>query len=884
MRMRGYWCGLLPLLLVLAGCRTQVAAPSDVAPEDTTTHLGDKSDISLADWLKRPRPELAKLAEEWTETVRKQQETARGNPESVQLLPQLHPPTIAVVFAEARFSPSAGFSLPPYLKEGQPDAAAALHLARFGDRDAALQLADPQNQDLRGKIEACRTEHNYPLEWTRLVGLVLQSAQLRLANGEPEGATELAVLHRQLRSVLDAKAAAGPLGAALLPVGRQALAVAAAAWREPRWNKTALATDIDAVLADWGKAPDPSLALSIGSKQDEIARLFNVPVSGHAIIARTPATVQRALDLLGLPLPTEGAESAIAFLDAKQELSELLVLYRPKINEWFPEPRNLALSFAERDYPNQASAAGSGLNRQNWTGGGLSYDVAVLTRGNAGGAFIRITAANGKPETAPLAGRDFGAVSLDRSFEQNRLAVAPEQNGLVLQVKDKAALTRIRQPASEFVPDLAVLQREAKADLLALFALRWPIEQNSNALSRLALPLWAAYGPSRIDADEASDGGRLVLTWEDDTTRLKLSLPFSEQPPQLVAEDSRGEAALSKRLAVADRFDDRERQQRLAAGKPQKRLSRALHSVPESIDRLQLGMSREEVRAALASSRSIRVGKLPDGLNVNFLDEPPATATFWQRQMFIRFGADDRVVEIRVRSQEGPRPAGPGAPSLFDLLRKNLRSEPETLPAPWTGLWADLPTRKPPVLYRWRDDVTCWTYQRDQGGSEVVVRDCPPDRPEGVALPPLVFCSRGVEACLLGDTRAELVKRWHITKPLYASNGAEVLALPANSPYDAVLIFYDNDKVTQLIARHRQPKALKPAEVASGLHQAWAADFDHLGALRRQDGRQGRVLQAYTWNDDRTRVRIFAQETEAGIRLFTEWRQWPIAAKSVAAK
>ncbi len=46
----------------------------------------------------------------------------------------------------------------------------------------------------------------------------------------------------------------------------------------------------------------------------------------------------------------------------------------------------------------------------------------------------------------------------------------------------------------------------------------------------------------------------------------------------------------------------------------------------------------------------------------------------------------------------------------------------------------------------------------------------------------------------------------------------------------------------------------------------------------------GQVLQAYSWHDDRTRIRIFAQETEAGIRLFTEWREWPIPAKTVAAK
>src|SRR5262245_28244784 len=124
MRMRWLGSCFFVFLLFLVGCSSQVATPTAtevVAPEDTTTHLSDKTDISLTDWLKLPRAELAKLVEEWSTTVAKQRETARSNIESVQLLPQLHPPVVSVVFAEAKFSPEAGFSLPPYLKEGQKD-------------------------------------------------------------------------------------------------------------------------------------------------------------------------------------------------------------------------------------------------------------------------------------------------------------------------------------------------------------------------------------------------------------------------------------------------------------------------------------------------------------------------------------------------------------------------------------------------------------------------------------------------------------------------------------------------------------------------------------------------------------------------------------------
>jgi hypothetical protein len=423
-----------------------VATPPGVAPVDTTTRVRDKIDISLQDWLKLPQPELAKLAEEWTVTVGNQREAARGNPQSVQLLQGLRPPAESVVFAEATFSKEAGFSLPPYVKEGQKDAGVALHLARFGDREAALKLADDADKDLLAKIDSFRGERDYPLEWTRLVGLVLESAQLKLAGGEPDGATELVQLHRQLRGVLDAKAAEGALGAALLSRGRQALTLAAPEWRKPRWNKVALAGDIEAAVAEWGNLPDSAPGLTAGDKQAEVSRLFGAAIEGRTIVAHTPSAAQRALDLLALPLPSEGVTDVVAFLDSKQTLTELLVLYRAKIHELFPEPRQLALPLVERDYTNQAPTASPGLSRQTWTGGETNYDLALFTRGKAGGAVVRVSKAGSSAPTASFSRdpRDFGAVSLDRSFEQNRLSIALEQAGDSLEIKDKDRLAHIK--------------------------------------------------------------------------------------------------------------------------------------------------------------------------------------------------------------------------------------------------------------------------------------------------------------------------------------------------------------------------------------------------------------------------------------------------------
>ncbi len=903
MRTRWLEKGLFVLLLTLGGCRSQVAVTEEAAPEDTTTHLNDPIAISLADWLRLPRAELAQLVEEWTQTVSKQREWARSNVEAVRLLPQLRPPSRAVGFAAAKFSPTAGFSLPPYLKEGQKDAAVALHLACLGDGEAARQLADPADKELLAKITACSGERIFPIEWTRLVSLVLQNAELKLANGELDGAVELVQLHRQLRSLLTAagKTPAPPtLQAALLSHGRQALMAAAAAWREPRWNKTALAADIDAALADWGDTPDTVLEKAILTylQPDQRLRCF----------FNTPSAVQRALDLLALPLPSEGADGVAILLDDKQNLTEVLIVYRPKLNELFSGPRQFALPLIERGYKSEGDPeTGPGLTRQSWVGDGWSYEITLLRRGSIGGAVVRVRRAGcvNTPVEEKTTGveekttgveekttgvlthparqirdlRDFGAVHLDRSFEQNRLNLAPDRTGTSLEITDATKLATITQPAPKHALAAAVLQREANEDLLAKLTLRWPADQNRNALSQLALPMYTAYGPTRLESVEEAGGGRFVLTWRNETTQLKLSLPFADKAPELVVEDSRGPTALKARAEAAVAFDRRERQERIAAGKPHRRLRRFVQLPSQGIDDLRLGQTREQVLAILSGVRSLRVVPLSDGLNILVLNEPPATATYWPRQLFVRFGADNRVTEIRVRYQERPQTPGAKTPRLLETLQAKPYGAPQALPPTWTGLWTDLPAGKKPVLYRWQDDVTCLTYQRDSGGSEVVLYDR-----SSHSLAPLRFCRRGVEGCVLGDSQTEVRQRWRVHNPLLASNGAEVLMMPTNSPYDVLLVWYDKDKVSRLIARYRQLKPAKVEEVGEALQQAWGEDLDHLGFLRRRDGARGQVLQSYGFHDDCTRVLLFAQETEEGIRLFSEWRDWPVAAQTLASK
>jgi hypothetical protein len=246
-------------LLLLAGCRR--AAP---VPPESLIRLGDNIDVNVAQWLALPRHEQARLVEEWNVTVGKHFEHARANPESAELLPQLHPPATMPVFQEAHFSPARNVSAPPYLKDGQHDGAVALHLARFGDREGALRLALPEDAALRARLEGQRGT-NFPVEWVRLVALAQRSAELKLAAGEPVGAAELVGIHRQLLALFKDKEAPAALRAALLPAGRRALALSVDAYRAPKKNMTALANDIVAALRVWGDAPAVAPGLAPGA-------------------------------------------------------------------------------------------------------------------------------------------------------------------------------------------------------------------------------------------------------------------------------------------------------------------------------------------------------------------------------------------------------------------------------------------------------------------------------------------------------------------------------------------------------------------------------------------------------------------------------------------
>jgi hypothetical protein len=873
MKIRWAWLLLVPVVAALGGCGggpvSDEGQPPDAPPPP---RLGDSIDFSLADLLSKPRAELANMADEALARLRLQKKAQRDKKDIVPLLPALHPPLAVPVLREAKFSERAGFSLPPYAAPGTTDTELALHLARYGDAEAARRLVDPADADAARQIDQLALERNYPVEWTRLVAMLLDSAQLRLATGDLDGGTEIVQVHRQLQQLLDARAAHGPLGAALLSRGRKALTLAQAAWTEAK--QAELTSQAHKALASWGGVPASTVAVPVGEPRTRVARLLHSDSQGRVLPAKD---VLRALDLFGVPVPDEGAETVLAFFDKAERLANVRILYRPKLSDAYPDASDLAQLLLEQlQPPGQTPGADSpeasehGVRRCTCRTGDVTCDVAVVSRGNTIGGMVRL---HGELPTddIPTLARDFGEAHLDRSYEQNRLRLAPEQQGPTIQTDRSAVLARLTNPLPLLHPAQVSLQREAGQDVVARLTIRYAVEHNPPPLGQLALPLWSALGAARIEGVDDETGGHLALRWEDEQTRYTLRLPHaSAEAPELEIADRQPPENLPQRAARAVEFDRAERKARFAAGKLVTRLPRAVDP-----NAFQLGMSRDAVLRALPSGKGILRQNLADGVVVTWAGEPPRGVLYMVRQLFARFDAAGRLAEIRVRYQDtSPPGSNKGLKDLLAGLRKR-GGVPAEVPNPWAAVWADVGGRKPVTTqHRWLDDATLLTFRWEDGGAEVTLRDCPADQETGVALPPLECLPRGPERCSLGDARDPLLRRWGVAEPT-TSGGALVLTPTQPGPYDAVMVWFEGDRAVRIVARHTQPASqLQPAQLADALSDAWSHEIRSLGWTRRQDVTDAGVLQGLGWHDDCTRVRLFWQEPDQGPpRLYTEWKE-----------
>jgi hypothetical protein len=521
-----------------------------------------------------------------------------------------------------------------------------------------------------------------------------------------------------------------------------------------------------------------------------------------------------------------------------------------------------------------------GVLQQTFESGDIVYEATRFTRTQALGGYMTVRSTRAaKAAATPTAGaRDFGVASLDWTFETNRRRLAPRLPSGPLEITDEKIMKQLVQRLDLPVPKRVRVQPEVKHDLVNHITFIWGDDLNSQADQKLLPALWSALGPARVVGEEEPGGGAglLTFTWSDDLTQVRFRLPFAaEKGPELVVKDARAESEQSSRLEAAHKRDREERKKRLTAGKPRRELPRTFGDVNQlGFPSVALGDPRNKVEADLASIRGIRKPfATKQTISCLFVGAPPAGVRFWAGQVIIRFGPGDLVAEIRVRYQDGM--TGGKSPTLLQSLEAGNAGKPAPDTPDWTGLWTDQPGKKSITRLRWQDDLTIMTYQEDGGSVEVIRRDRPPAKPEGIDLPPLTLITPGFEKCQLGMTRAEIQKAQKTRTD--TTTGADSFRLASTSPYEFATVEYGkDDRVVRILAGHRAGSKADPADASKAIQAAWARNLDRLGLVRWQDASRTPTLAAWFWHDDRVRVQIFAQENGENARLFTEWRSWPI--------
>jgi hypothetical protein len=160
---------------------------------------------------------------------------------------------------------------------------------------------------------------------------------------------------------------------------------------------------------------------------------------------------------------------------------------------------------------------------------------------------------------------------------------------------------------------------------------------------------------------------------------------------------------------------------------------------------------------------------------------------------------------------------------------------------------------------------------------ELSLLDRPRDQEAGVPLPRLQYLPRGPEGCEIGMAREQVLQRWGVKKPVTTGDGALVLNPKPPQPFDAILVWFDRDRVSRVIARRGGvPGSGGPQQMASAMSEWWGREIRQLGWPGRQDFTPHNVLHSMAWLDETTRVRQFWQEKDDGTsHIFMEWRDIP---------
>lgn len=860
------WFWVLVLVtgcLPLAGCAERKPASSGPAE---SKHALAKSEVppAMAELLAQSRQELAKRCENLVNEIRSREEAKRKGDLKYKLLPRVSLPLVLAPFQDMQYVAAEGISLPAYaVDEKDPGVRRALALvyARFGDHEAAAQLAgqDPE-------LDKYRTERNYPAEWTRYVALRTHVLQQLIALGETDEINRLLEWHKQIEQTLDAKAKQGALGHALLPRGRRVLQLVAALQDK---NQQAAADKARQALQEWPaptELPSPS---AFPAKRTDWAQFVKGPAEGRVVVAQPPG---RALDLLQLPFPGGLAFAVALDFDSQDRLHDILVTYAPRIREESSfAATELASVLGEWVAPNQDSNAN--LCTQRW--GEWTCQTTLSPTNPILGGWVRLTRDAGK--NAATLPRDWGSIHFNRSFDRNRLLLdksAKPAASVVIRPDAKAA-----HPLPKYTLQDITLTRLGEYDLLAGALFRYRPEATTNVgLHQLALPLFARLGLGQMAEVAATKerGTHLQVAWEDAVAKVVLRVPHdSSRPVEVEITDRRDASRAAERDKEVLALEDIERAQRLKENKPLQTLPRTMAPFEFS-----LGWNRDRVIGYLKQF-SFKTKEFADGVLFIAPGGAPKDKPSMIREIMVRFNKDNRLAWARLRYEQGT-PKTPQDRNWPNQVLGTWQASGGVVgptSSPLLPRTADL-SKKPAtgVFYRWRDDTTEATYYFDPRlvFVELTLGDRPVDA-DKAPLPPLSFLPRGPAGIgiTVDMTPAEIEAKLG-SKPEKSADGASVVR-PTSGTYDEIRLWIEGDKVRRIAVRYRLDPKEKPKLAGSEMQRAliemtsrWS---EILGAPDRADDTDQELLQSLSWFDDVTRFRLYWLESDDGPpRIWSEWR------------
>lgn len=803
-------------------------------------------------------------------------------------------PVVVPVFQKTAFDADLGISVPAYgtdPKALRGDEDVAMQYARFGDVKGAETLAPT----LKGKLEKYSLGRNYPIEWTRYVALEFQNMINRAAEGSPEALRNVVKLHTQVQDILkDDKAKQSMLGQTLLPLGRRAVLACAESTRVrndalPKRDASlsALVADAETAANGWGTMMPPTIAFE-GTKDQWIKKLaIKNPTPGRVLLCDPP---DRGFDLLELPFPRDDAEALLLFFaDKNGPLEEVTVVYTSGILSAHSKAASLAGLLADSVPLQSGESDDDRIARQSWKQTGpMVCDTRLLNADAPVGGWVRIYR---EPANRPTVPRALGPVTLDWSFETNRLHVAPDQrspaagtNELVLsRPEELAAIGKTTLPESAKLPEgklknVVLSKLEISRALLRQALFRY---DGDARIVPLMLPYWSQLGPSDWDT-EADPLPCVVGYWQGPHTRLAVRVPYTKRDAEIVLTDPRDLQKADERVRTAIQTENVDRQARLREGKPWVRLPRKI-DVPALGQTLnyELGVTRDGAEKQIARSDEIVIITRDDVTIVTNAGQASAAQPYVARQWMMHFKREkdgEKLTWLRVRFESG---SGGSQTWPADLLQSYQKAGGITTSRPYrlAYLFGEEGRFVSQSEY-WRDDLTEIEFVRDpSGGVEVTLASRPEDDPSAVAARYLpAYLPRGPYPNVALGTSATDLEAMKV-RPT-DKNPNEYHILPgAKEPWDhLVLTTNENNRVVSIVARHRA-EAGKAAPSLPEISQALLAQWGKQLRLIGWPNRSTRTPESpanyntFTWLDAATRYKLSWSLDEKGRRtLVSEWR------------